>query len=127
LLHAFDAAGAAVAPDDRRRTSVHVRGGVGGTRVDLDELGAIDALLDGVVRDAGHLESALAAARRDLVLDAAWAPAAAARAEDAVDDAVAGRWGVRRLGAPACEPRMAARDARMLYDAAALAARPPPA
>lgn len=127
LLHAFDADGAAVAPDDRRRTSVHVRGGVGGTRVDLDELGAIDALLDGVVRDAGHLESALAAARRDLVLDAAWAPAAAARAEDAVDDAVAGWWGVRRLGEQAFELLMSVRYARMLYEEAELAARMRPA
>ena len=75
-----DAGGAAVASDGRHRASVRVRGGVGATRVDVEELRAIAGILDDVVRDAGRLEATLAAARGGLVLDAGWAPAQAERA-----------------------------------------------
>lgn len=125
LLHSHDADGAA--GDTRHRTSVHVRGGVGATRVDVEELVAIDALLDGLRAQVGHLESALSAARRDLALDATWSPALAAAAESAVEDALAGGWGARRLGEEVLELLMSLRYARLLYEEAELAAhaRPP--
>ncbi|QDB80529.1 hypothetical protein FE251_14985 [Georgenia wutianyii] len=122
-IHAHDADGAAVARDGRLRTTVHVRGGVGATRVDLEELQAIDVVLEGVVREAGYLESALDAARRALALDAGWAPAEAASAESAVDEAVHGARGVRRLGEEAFALLMSVRYARILYEEAELAAR----
>ncbi|PYF99036.1 hypothetical protein SAMN05216184_10958 [Georgenia satyanarayanai] len=121
LLHSHDADGAAA--DARRRTSVHVRGGVGATRVDVEELRAIDALLDGLRGEVGHLESALTAARRDLALDASWSPALAAAAQSAVEDALDGGWGVRRLGDEVLELLLSLRYARLLYEEAELAAR----
>ncbi len=127
LLHSHDADGAA--GDARHRTSVHVRGGVGATRVDVEELRAIDALLDGLRAEVGHLESALSAARRRLALDAGWSPALAAAAESAVDDALDGGWGARRLGEEVLELLLSLRYARLLYEEAELAAHaqaPPP-
>lgn len=122
LLHSHDADGAVVAADGRHRTSVHVRGGVGGTRVDLEELRALDALLEDVRRGVSHLESALGVARSELALDATWAPGPAAAADDAVADAVHGRWGARRLGEETFELLMSLRYARLLYEEAELAA-----
>ncbi|WP_413451790.1 hypothetical protein AA0Y32_14270 [Georgenia phoenicis] len=121
LLHSHDGDGPVA--EARHRTSVHVRGGVGATRVDVEELRAIDALLDGLRGDVGHLESALTAARRDLALDASWSPALAAAAESAVDDALDGGWGVRRLDAEVLELLLSLRYARLLYEEAELAAQ----
>lgn len=124
-LHSHDADGAVA--DARHRTSVHVRGGVGATCVDVEELRVIDALLDGLRGDVGHLESALTSARRDLALDATWSPALAAAAESALDDALDGGWGVRRLDEEVYELLLSLRHARLLYEEAELAAhaRPP--
>ncbi|WP_152188780.1 hypothetical protein [Georgenia satyanarayanai] len=120
-LHSHDADGAVA--DTRHRTSVHVRGGVGATRVDVEELRAIDALLDAVRGDVGHLESALTAARRELALDASWSPALAAAAESAVAEALDGGWGVRRLDEEVLELLLSLRYARLLYEEAELASR----
>jgi len=124
LLHSHDADGAT--GDTRHRTSVHVRGGVGATRVDVGELLAIDALLDGLRGEVGHLESTLSAARRDLALDATWSPVLAAAAESAVEDALDGGWGARRLGEEVFELLLSLRHARLLYEEAELAARARP-
>ncbi len=121
LLHSHDADGAAVAPDGRHRTSVHVRGGVGASRVDLDALRDLERTLDELLRTTTELESTLAAGRRDLALDATWAPSRAAAADAAIDDAVAGWWGVRRLHEEVFELLMSLRYARLLYQEAELA------
>lgn len=120
-LLSHDADGAPVAPDGRHRATVHVRGGVGATRVDLDELRGIESRLEDVVAQVSHLEAALTAGARGFALDAAAAPALAAAADDSVDTAVHDWWGSRRLGEEAFELLMSVRYARLLYQEAELA------
>ncbi|WP_324653428.1 hypothetical protein [Georgenia sp. H159] len=121
LLHSDDADGAPVGPDVRHRTAVHVRGGVGATRVDPDELRGIESRLEEVVVEVSHLEAALMSGARGFALDAAAAPALAAAADDAVDTAVHDRWGSQRLGEEAFGLLMSVRYARLLYQEAELA------
>lgn len=122
LLHSHDGDGAPLPPEGRHRTSVHVRGGVGATRVDLEELRHLADRLADVVRDTGRLAAALRVAQQDLALDAALAPAAAAAADAAVDTALHGWWGVRRLAEEASALLTALRYTRWLYEEAELAA-----
>jgi len=122
LLHSHDGDGTPLPADGRHRTSVHVRGGVGATRVDVAELRHIEGRLEEVVQDTAQLAAALSAAQRDLALDATLAPGAAVRAEAAVDAALHGWWGVHRLNEEAGALLVALRYARVLYEEAELAA-----
>ena len=55
LLHSHDGDGTPLPADGRHRTSVHVRGGVGATRVDVAELRHIEGRLEEVVQDTAQL------------------------------------------------------------------------
>lgn len=121
LLHRHDADGAPAAA--RPEAAVHVRGGVGPTRVDLDELWSIENRLDELRRQSGHIRSALRAAQTQLALDASWAPSEAGAADATLEEALHGWWGVERLADEIFEVFMAVRYAAMHYREAEEAAR----
>lgn len=121
LFHAHDADGAP--PATVHRTAVHVRGGIGASRIDLDEIEHLAQTLDRLRAETGHLESALHAAGSSSALDATWHPVSARAAQDALEEAISGWWGVRRLSEEVFELAVAARYAWQLYTEAESAAR----
>lgn len=121
LFHTHDGDGAPGV--SRPAPAVHVRGGVGHTRVDLDELWSIESRLDDVRRQSGNVESALRAARTQLAFDASWAPREADAADATLAEALHGWWGVERLAEEIFEVRMAVRYAAMHYREAEEAAQ----
>src|SRR5699024_6471415 len=105
----------------RHTSTVHVRGGVGATRVDLDELRGIESRLEDLLQHISRVELALSIGRHDLSMEAVLAPGPAAAAEDAIVTALDGGWGTRRLQEEAFALLMSVRYARVLYEEAELA------
>ena len=122
LFHAHDADGAPARMRDPWAMAVHVRGGVGHTRYDLEELIRLEEQLDVARRGAEHARTALEGMRQDVDLDADLAPTAARHTHAAIDAAIHGPGGLEVLRQDSEELYIALRYARMTYAEAELAA-----